>query len=89
VVSAAGDETAVSVDAIVDQISERISSKITAADLAQTIETACDPCNGCGQCVEKQSDEVRRIIELGAGRISSRAAQIYQRRWQSSSTTHC
>jgi deoxyribose-phosphate aldolase len=71
VVSTAGDETTVSVDAIVDQISERISSKITTADLAQTIETACDPCNGCGQCVEKQSDEVRRIIELGAGRISS------------------
>ena len=61
----------VSVDALVDQITERIASKMTAPDLAQTIAVACEPCSDCGQCVEKQTEEVRRIIEAGAGRISS------------------
>lgn len=60
-----------SVESLVDQISQRIASRMTAADLEKTVATACDPCNGCGQCVEKQADEVRQIIEAGAGRVSS------------------
>ena len=65
----AGSE--MSVDALVNQITERIATKITVPDLAQTIAAACDPCTGCGRCVEKKTDEVRKIIQAGAGRVSS------------------
>lgn len=70
-VAASDEEPEVSVDALVEQISQRVASKVTATGLARTIAAACDPCSGCGQCVEKQTEEVRRIIEAGAGRISS------------------
>jgi deoxyribose-phosphate aldolase len=39
--------------------------------LTRTLQAACDPCHGCGQCVEKRTDQVRRIIEMGAGRVSA------------------
>jgi deoxyribose-phosphate aldolase len=65
------DGSQMSVDALVEKITEHISAKITAPDLTQTIAAACDPCTGCGRCVEKKTDEVRRIIEAGAGRVSS------------------
>lgn len=66
-----GENSESSVDALVDQITERIASRMTASDLAQTIAAACEPCIGCGNCVEKKTEEVRRIIEAGAGRVSS------------------
>jgi deoxyribose-phosphate aldolase len=68
---AAGKDSEVSIDALVDQIAERIESRITAPDLTRTIAAACQPCIGCGRCVEKKTEEVRRIIEAGAGRVSS------------------
>jgi len=70
-VNAVAEEPEVSVEGLVEQISQRVASKVTATDLVHTMATACDPCSGCGQCVEKQTEEVRRIIEAGAGRISS------------------
>jgi deoxyribose-phosphate aldolase len=60
-----------SLDDVVDKIVRRIESSVTPENLARTLEAACDPCHGCGQCVEKQADQVRRIIELGAGRVSA------------------
>jgi deoxyribose-phosphate aldolase len=58
-------------DEVVDRIVQKMSSRLTPEGLAKTIESACDPCHGCGLCVEKQADQVRRIIELGAGRVSA------------------
>jgi len=58
-------------DDVVDRIVDRIGSRSTPEDLVRALESACDPCYGCGQCVEKQADQVRRIIEMGAGRVSA------------------
>jgi deoxyribose-phosphate aldolase len=58
-------------DVLAAEIAERIESRITPEDLGRAIGSACDPCHGCGQCVEKRGDEVRRIIEMGAGRVSA------------------
>jgi deoxyribose-phosphate aldolase len=75
-VSAAPDTPAAgpareSLDEVVEKVVQRIESSMTPEDLSRTIETACDPCHGCGQCVEKRADQVRRIIEMGAGRVSA------------------
>jgi deoxyribose-phosphate aldolase len=66
-----GDQQEVNLDLLVDQITERIESRMTPEDLAGAIADACDPCHGCGQCVERKADEVRRIIAMGAGRVSA------------------
>ncbi len=66
-----GEAPEADVDALVEKISQRIASALTISDLAETLTAACDPCLGCGQCVEKKADEVRRIIDAGAGRVST------------------
>jgi deoxyribose-phosphate aldolase len=66
-----GQATEASIDDVIEKIALKIESRLTPEDLARTIESACDPCYGCGQCVEKKADQVRRIIEMGAGRVSA------------------
>jgi len=60
-----------SIDDVVEKIVHQIESSVTPESLSKTLEAACDPCHGCGQCVEKQADQVRRIIAMGAGRVSA------------------
>jgi len=59
------------IDDVVEKIVQKIESSVTPENLASTLEAACDPCHGCGQCVEKRADQVQRIIAMGAGRVSA------------------
>jgi len=59
------------IEAIVEQVVQRVRSKLQSADGCDTCTRSAQECTGCGHSVKKRPDDARKIIDFGAARLSA------------------